>query len=934
MQVAPLHKKLLSAGVIGLLLASGFLVTRQVFARFTTAPLPQASQLHPTFALLDQEGKNVLESSQPVSTMQTCGQCHDAEFIASHSFHADLGASAMSPAGSSVSGRPWDTSNGLYGKWNPLFYRYLSPSGDANQDLDGAAWVKFFANRISGGGPAAVYGVEVNCFLCHLTQPNNAARIEAIQSDQADWSSTATLLGAGIVERVGSDYRWNPAAFSANGELAQPYVTLQDPSNSNCGQCHGLVQTDLEQVLVLTGCSVDNWQTATTGQVISGQRISLSGMNLADKASLARSWDIHAERGLECSNCHYSLNNPAYYQTSAQDRPGHLQYDPRRLEIGEYLQKPDHNLARGQSAQSTVAPEIKGTMRRCESCHDAIPTHKDWLPYTERHMQELACETCHIPQVYAPAIQMVDWTVIQPGGQPLSECRGVEGNTGTLNDLVTGFQPVLLQRSNIDGGQMLAPYNLITAWYWVYDSPDGPRPVSQEKLASAWLRGDQYAPEIIQQFDANLDGQLSAREVRLDTPEKQALIADRLKTVGLNNPRIQGEIQPYSLNHTVTNNEYVTRDCQACHADNSRLVATLKLSDYLPGGVMPQFVPDSNARASSGLAAQDGALYYSPLIADHDLYVFGHNRVSWIDWFGAALFVGVLFGVAGHGGLRFYNTLRQPPHQPRLKRVYMYAVYERFWHWLQTFTIVLLLFTGLIIHRPDMFGWLSFRYMVTVHNILAAILVINAGLSLFYHLASGEIQQFIPRPYGFFDQAIVQAKFYLQGIFKGNAHPFEKTPLKKLNPLQQATYFGILNILLPLQIITGGLMWGVQRWPQVANLFGGLPVLAPFHSLVAWTFAAFIVGHVYLTTTGHEPLSGIKAMMLGWEDVEAHGAEAEEPVLVPEIEMPATEEPATRQLVAHEPEPVVVTIEADQAEDAAPVGEPDAGEKPTIPAAE
>jgi thiosulfate reductase cytochrome b subunit len=199
----------------------------------------------------------------------------------------------------------------------------------------------------------------------------------------------------------------------------------------------------------------------------------------------------------------------------------------------------------------------------------------------------------------------------------------------------------------------------------------------------------------------------------------------------------------------------------------------------------------------------------------------------------------------------------------------MYAVYERFWHWLQTFTIVLLLFTGLVIHRPDILGFLSFRYMVTLHNVLAAILVINAGLSLFYHLASGEIQQFIPRPYGFFDQAIVQAKYYLRGIFKGAPHPFEKAPDRKMNPLQQITYFGILNVLLPLQMVTGALMWGVQQWPQTANMLGGLPFLAPFHSLVAWTFGAFIVAHVYLTTTvGHEPLAGIKAMIHGWEDME------------------------------------------------------------------
>jgi thiosulfate reductase cytochrome b subunit len=146
--------------------------------------------------------------------------------------------------------------------------------------------------------------------------------------------------------------------------------------------------------------------------------------------------------------------------------------------------------------------------------------------------------------------------------------------------------------------------------------------------------------------------------------------------------------------------------------------------------------------------------------------------------------------------------------------------------------------------------------------------VINAALSLFYHLASGEIQQYIPRPYGFFDQAIQQAVFYVRGIFRGDAHPFEKTTDRKLNPLQQIVYFGILNFLLPLQVVTGALMWGAQRWPNIAESLGGLPFLAPFHTLISWLFASFIIMHVYLTTTGHTPTAAIKAMMLGWDEVE------------------------------------------------------------------
>jgi Ni/Fe-hydrogenase b-type cytochrome subunit len=201
----------------------------------------------------------------------------------------------------------------------------------------------------------------------------------------------------------------------------------------------------------------------------------------------------------------------------------------------------------------------------------------------------------------------------------------------------------------------------------------------------------------------------------------------------------------------------------------------------------------------------------------------------------------------------------------------MYDAYRRFWHWLQAITIVALLLTGLIIHRPDLFAAFSFSGVVSLHNVLAAILVINAALSLFYHLATERMREYIPRPYGFFDDAIRQAKYYVSGIFKGEPHPFEKRPDNRMNPIQKLTYFGILNVLLPLQILTGALMWGVQEWPEIAGAFGGLPWLAPFHSLVAWLFATFILGHVYLTTTGATPLEAIRGMVTGYEEVEDHG---------------------------------------------------------------
>jgi hypothetical protein len=238
-----------------------------------------------------------------------------------------------------------------------------------------------------------------------------------------------------------------------------------------------------------------------------------------------------------------------------------LIYDPRRLEIGEYLLRPDHNFARGQSAQFTVSPETKGSMRRCESCHEAQKTHADWLPYVDRHMEVVACESCHIPEMHAPAIESYDWTAIHIDGSPLTECRGIEGES-TVTDLVTGFKPVMMQRTGVDGDTLLAPYNLVASWFWTYeDSAGNQRPVRKIDLEAAYLVGGKYASEIIAAFDANTDGNLSNNELKIDTDAKKTAVTMRLETLGLRSPAIYGQVQPYSINHSVARGDEVTRDC-------------------------------------------------------------------------------------------------------------------------------------------------------------------------------------------------------------------------------------------------------------------------------------------------------------------------------------------------------------------------------------
>jgi thiosulfate reductase cytochrome b subunit len=209
-----------------------------------------------------------------------------------------------------------------------------------------------------------------------------------------------------------------------------------------------------------------------------------------------------------------------------------------------------------------------------------------------------------------------------------------------------------------------------------------------------------------------------------------------------------------------------------------------------------------------------------------------------------------------------------------MKNVYLYTFHERVWHWVQALVIMLLMWTGMEIHNPQFFNIIGFEGSVSLHNLLGFALIANALLGLLYHIFTEEVLQYIPEPRGFFNLATKQALYYARGIFMGDDHPIDKNPDNKLNPLQKITYLLILNILLPVQLISGLLIWGAQRWPEMATKAGGLIVLAPLHTLIAWFFGAFLIIHVYLATTGHTVMSNFQAMITGWEEVPEHESQA------------------------------------------------------------
>ena len=197
-----------------------------------------------------------------------------------------------------------------------------------------------------------------------------------------------------------------------------------------------------------------------------------------------------------------------------------------------------------------------------------------------------------------------------------------------------------------------------------------------------------------------------------------------------------------------------------------------------------------------------------------------------------------------------------------MQRLVLYTLFNRLWHWSQALLIILLALTGFEVRGT--FALFGYARAVSLHNTLAVALIVLIVFAVFWHITTGEWRQYIPT------RAFLRemGAFYLTGIFKGAAHPVRKERTAKLNPLQRLAYLGFQVLIIPIQVTTGALYY---FYPNL-NTLGWSPstlwVIAVIHVLGAFGLLAFLIGHIYLATTGTTPLSNFKAMIRGWE--EAH----------------------------------------------------------------
>ncbi len=208
------------------------------------------------------------------------------------------------------------------------------------------------------------------------------------------------------------------------------------------------------------------------------------------------------------------------------------------------------------------------------------------------------------------------------------------------------------------------------------------------------------------------------------------------------------------------------------------------------------------------------------------------------------------------------------------EKVYIYKLYERFWHWTQAFLVFFLALTGFEVHGS--FSFFGFENAVILHNKAAWSFMILTVFTIFWHFTTGEWRQYLPT----LQNLKAQTAYYLVGIFKNAPHPTRKTLLSKLNPLQRLVYLSLKILVFPIMIASGLAYMYFRYFSQgetkSLGITDSLETIASLHTMGAYVLISFIIVHLYLITTGHTLTSNLKAMITGWEELDTDEEELSE----------------------------------------------------------
>jgi formate dehydrogenase gamma subunit len=206
--------------------------------------------------------------------------------------------------------------------------------------------------------------IEADCLLCHLPGYNFKARNSELEKLNYKWAGVA---GSGLGNITGSVKEGEKVSVVYNLRLFNsngkivPRIS-SPPNDENCLFCHGVAD------LLKRGFS---WNEPANH-------------------------DVHNLSGMGCVQCH----------------PGNM----------------EHNFAKGDEHVTTVRDDLDNTMLTCSQCHNTgimgapSPAHLSIRP---SHLDAMACQVCHIPEVHRAASAGLDASTGKVLNYPRSGAPGL-----------------------------------------------------------------------------------------------------------------------------------------------------------------------------------------------------------------------------------------------------------------------------------------------------------------------------------------------------------------------------------------------------------------------------------------------------------------------------------------------------------------------------
>ena len=216
----------------------------------------------------------------------------------------------------------------------------------------------------------------------------------------------------------------------------------------------------------------------------------------------------------------------------------------------------------------------------------------------------------------------------------------------------------------------------------------------------------------------------------------------------------------------------------------------------------------------------------------------------------------------------------------RLRRVYVWELPVRFFHWLNALAILVLCITGYLIGDPPAFmygGEASQSYWFGtvrfVHFAAAYVFMFNLAFRLYWGFVGNRYarwKNFIPTTKKFFQEMwqVLRIDILLK----------KETEHMAVGHNQMAGFIYFFTFLATVVVaITGlGLYAAMSDW-WFANLFAWVPAMAggdfilrEVHHLTMWFFILFTIVHVYLVLY-HDYVEGrgeMSSMIGGWKFIE------------------------------------------------------------------